>query len=404
MHLNDRRLLPRRVSLDGEKLRRGFVQRYVSFPKVGAIAWCRACCVVICLASPFAVRADTLGNALLTAYSTNPDLTAARARLRAIDENVAIAKASGRIQVAGTSGLTQTNDDIGKFHDRGRALTATAGASYPIFAGGRVRNAVRAADARVLAGRADLRGTEGDVFTQVVSAYQNVIRDAFVVDLNANNVKLLETEFGASRERYRAGDLTRTDVAQSEARLADARSQLVTAQGTLTTSSEDYRRIVGRWPVALEEPPSLPVLPSSPDDAVEVALADSPDLQSILADLEAAGYDVRSARAARLPVLSATATANYVNYLDTLDKVVGAQSNRGLDQVQTSTVVGLSASIPIYQGGGPAARVRQFGAIRAETAEEAIGIERALVAEVRAAYTNYQVATANMSSTPVRNS
>ena len=103
--------------------------------------------------------------------------------------------------------------------------------SLPLFTGGRVSNSIKAAETRVEAGRATLRAVEGDVFTQAVAAYMDVIRDRSIVELNANNVKVLETNLEATQDRFKIGDLTRTDVAQSEARLQLGRSQLAAAQG-----------------------------------------------------------------------------------------------------------------------------------------------------------------------------
>ena len=106
----------------------------------------------------------------------------------------------------------------------------------PIYSGGRVRNGVRAADTRVEAGRADLRATEGDIFTEAVAAYMDVIRDRSIVELNRNQVRVLDTNLQATRDRFEVGDLTRTDVAQSDARLALARSSLALAEGRLEAS------------------------------------------------------------------------------------------------------------------------------------------------------------------------
>src|SRR5205085_777480 len=148
------------------------------------------------------------------------------------DESVDIARAAGRPQASATAGYDQdaVTNNLGS---NGRAFTATANASMPLYSGGRVRNSVRAADTRVLAGRADLRATEGDIFTEAVAAYMDVIRDRSIVTLHSNQVKVLETNFQATRDRFEVGDLTRTDVAQSEARLALARSNLAGAQGRL---------------------------------------------------------------------------------------------------------------------------------------------------------------------------
>ena len=140
----------------------------------------------------------------------------------------------------------------------GRDLNAGATISVPVFSGGRVRNGVRAADTRVEAGRADLRATEGDIFTEAVAAYMDVIRDRSIVQLNENQVRVLDTNLQATRDRFEVGDLTRTDVAQSEARLALARSNLALAEGRLRASEENYERVIGVAPGNLQPPPPLP--------------------------------------------------------------------------------------------------------------------------------------------------
>src|SRR5439155_27351759 len=141
---------------------------------------------------------------------------------------------------------------------KGPTVSAGVDLSYPLFNGGSVRNSVRAAETRVQAGRATLRAVEGDVFTQAVSAYMDVIRDRAIVELNRNNVKVLQTNLEATQDRFQIGDLTRTDVAQSEARLQLGRSQLATAEGQLTGSEARYRQVVGHAPGVLAPPPPLP--------------------------------------------------------------------------------------------------------------------------------------------------
>ena len=146
-----------------------------------------------------------------------------------------------------------------------------------------------------------MRAVEGDVFVQAVSAYMDVIRDRAIVELNANNVKVLETNLEATRDRFQIGDLTRTDVAQSEARLQLGRSQLAVAQGQETSSEATYRQVVGHAPGVLAPPPPLPPFPATADQAVQVALANNPDLVAISREAVAAGYDVRIAQAGPAP-------------------------------------------------------------------------------------------------------
>src|SRR5215210_7186180 len=128
--------------------------------------------------------ADTLRQALVSAYQTNPTLTAQREILRASDAGVAIAKAAGRPQVSGTIGLNRDLARSGILDTGSKGPTVSAGVdlSYPLFNGGSVRNSVRAAETRVEAGRATLRAVEGDVFVLAVSAYMDVIRDRAIVE------------------------------------------------------------------------------------------------------------------------------------------------------------------------------------------------------------------------------
>src|SRR5438445_10134316 len=259
--------------------------------------------------------ADTLRDALVSSYQTNPTLTAQRQALEATDATVGIARAAGRPQVSATVGLNRTLTQSGLLINGGKGPTVSAGVdlSYPLFNGGSVKNSIQAAKTRVEAGRATLRAVEGDVFTQAVSAYMNVIRDRAVVELNQNNVKVLDTNLEATRDRFQIGDLTRTDVAQSEARLQLGRSQLATAQRQLTASEATYRQQIGHAPGQLAPPPPLPPLPKNEDEAVRIALANNPDLIAISRQAIAAGYDVNVARAGRLPTLSGVVSGTYVN-------------------------------------------------------------------------------------------
>ena len=351
------------------------------------------CVASVALAAP--ASADTLREALSRTYSANPTIAASRAQVRTLDENVALARARNRPQVSGTGGLNQDLFQTGG--GAGRNISLGVNVSYPLFNGGRVRNAIRAADTRVEAGRAGLRAVEGDVFTEAVGAYMDVIRDRSIVSLNQNQVRVLSTNLEATRDRFEVGDLTRTDVAQSEARLALARSQLATAQGRLTGSEENYRRIVGTAPGNLAPPPPLPVLPGTPDQAVSVALNNNPDLISINAQVRAAGLDVQIQRANRLPTVSAVGSGSAVNYLGTADD----QFAPGAPNTVAQTGVGVQANIPLYQGGLVGAQVRQAQALQSQLLEQGIGIERQIVAQTRAAFATYQASQAAIRSNEV---
>ena len=336
--------------------------------------------------------ADTLRDALVSTYQSNPTIMAQREALRSTDATVAIARAAGRPQVSGTAGLNQDLTRTGG--GNGRNLSAGVDVSYPLFNGGAIRNSVQAATTRVEAGRATLRAVEGDVFTEAVAAYMDVIRDRSIVELNQNQVQVLTTNLQATNDRFEIGDLTRTDVAQSEARLQLARSSLATAQARLATSEENYRRVIGHRPDQLAPPPPLPPLPGSAEEAVKIALASNPDLISITRSARAAGYDVNIARAGRLPTVSAIGSGRVTNYLGTADD----QFAPGAPDTVTSTGAGVQARIPIFQGGLPAARTRQAQAIEGQILEQVVATERLVVANTRSAFASYQAANRAIAS------
>jgi outer membrane protein len=336
-----------------------------------------------------AAPADTLRDALVSTYNSNPTLTAQREALKATDATVAIARAAGRPQVTGVVGVNRNLTRSGVIaetqgNDHNISLSGGVDLSMPLFSGGRVKNSVQAAKTRVEAGRAALRGVEGDVFTDAVAAYMDVIRDRAIVELNENNVKVLQTNLEATRDRFEIGDVTRTDVAQSEARLELGRANLATARGQQTASEQEYRRVIGHAPDQLAPPPPLPPLPNTPEEAVRIALANNPDIAASNQEARAAGYDVNVARAQRLPTVSAVASGDYLN------QITGGTN--GLPRSGTATSVGISGQIPIYQGGEAGARVRQAQALEGRTLEQAIGTERSVVAQTRSAFAAYQSA------------
>lgn len=334
-----------------------------------------------------AASADTLREALAQAYQTNPTLTGQREALKVNDASVAVARAAGRPQVIGQVGLNRNLTRSGVIRqtqgtDHNISLSGGVDLSVPVFSGGSVRNSVAAAKTRVEAGRATLRAVEGDIFTEATAAYMDVIRDRAIVELNQNQVKVLNTNLEAARDRFQIGDVTRTDVAQSDARLSLARSALQTAQGRLAASEENYRRVIGNRPGELAAPPPLPPLPASADEAVRIALANNPDFIASQRQAEAARYDVKVAGASRLPTVSGVLSGDYVN------QVTGGTN--GLDRSGTSSAIGVNARVPLYQGGLPSARVRQSEALEGQALETRIAVERAVISQTRSAFALYQ--------------
>ena len=296
--------------------------------------------------------ADTLREALVKAYNTNPALAAARANVRATDENVPIAKSAGRPDVSVNGGYTE--NALNSSELAGVAGSPVAGATrsstVPVFSGGRVRNSVKGAEIRVDAARDQLRGTESDLFVGTVGAYMDVIRDEAIVGLNQENVKVLEVNLQATRDRFQVGDLTRTDVAQSEARLALARSQLETAQARLISSQESYIR-VGRHAAGRARGAARAAQPAGGARRGGRRRAEE---QSQPARRAARGRRdaIRHQRRARgrLPTRVAASSA-------AITSIISARSAPGTGpkpgQTGSAGTVGLQFTVPLFQGGSP---------------------------------------------------
>ena len=334
-------------------------------------------------------QADTLREALAEAYRTNPTLEAARAQQRATDENVAIERSAGRPNIAATGSYAEILEGAGP-NGPDRILSAGADLGVPLYSGGSIRNSTR-----VDAGQADLRGTESAVFTRVVAAYMDVLRGQALVGLNAGQVQVLDVNLQATSDRFEIGDLTRTDVAQSESRLALAQGDLRTAQANLINARETYIQLVGEAPTDLQPPPPLPGLPESVEQAVDIALQDNPDLIAAKERADAAGYDIDVAGAGRLPRVSVFVGSDYQNTLGSLRSTTPGVviPNSGRD-----TSAGVSVRLPIFQGGLPAALERQAQARAAAQLEQVVAAERDVIAQVRAAWSSWQASLAIIES------
>jgi outer membrane protein len=257
-----------------------------------------------------------------------------------------------------------------------------------------VRNGVNAARERVAAGQADLRATESAIFSQTVAAYMDVLRTEALAELAANQVEVLEVTFQSTSDRFEIGDLTRTDVAQAGSRLAVAQGDLRTALANLIAAREAYIELVGRAPTDLEAPPPLPGLPETVGMAVVTALENNPDLIAAKERAEAAGFDTEVAGAGRLPTVGLFANVDYSDFFGTLGGPIAAE----FLQRETTANAGVRVTIPLFQGGLPAARQRQAGARESAALERVIEIERDVIQQTRAAYASWQASLAVIES------
>ena len=349
--------------------------------------------LAVALAAPAA--ADNLREALVEAYNTNPTLEAARANQRATDEGVTIQRAQG----LPSANITATHIEFiqqsaNAFNAPERNLGITAQVLVPVYSGGANRNGVQAARNRVEAGQADLRNTESAIFSQVVAAYMDVLRTEALAALATNNVAVLRTNLEATSDRFQIGDLTITDVAQSRSRLAVAEGDLQAAQANLIAARETYIRLVGKAPGTLDAPPPLPGLPDTVGEAIVAALENNPNLVAARERAEAAGFDTKVAGAGRLPTVGVFVNGEYSDFFGTL----GGPISANFAQSEKTANAGVRVTIPLFQGGLPAARQRQAGARESAALEDVIASERQIIAETRSTFSNWQAANAVIKS------
>ncbi len=334
---------------------------------------------------PVGAIAQTLADTLVTAYRTSPILESSRAALRGVDESVPIARAARRPQISTGVGASSNNtfDSSDPVHN----LQASLNASLLVFDNGQTAAAIEAARNRIAAGRADLKEVEQLVLFQAVQAHADVRRDEEFVRLAANDVERLEETFRATQNRFEVGEVTRTDVSQSEARLADSRSQLAAARGLLEVSRETYLAAVGMRPQNLQPLPSLPELPRAVDDAVSIGVNRNPAIIAAQFNERVAVYDFDRALAAKGPSISATAG-------------LGARrSNSSVSRDWDNTgfgEVGITGSLPLSTGGRNDALVRQAQAILDQRRFEVQDAGRQVTQQVASAWAELGVARASI--------
>lgn len=295
--------------------------------------------------------AQTLTEALVMTYQSNPEILAQRAALRAADENVTAAKGAWRPAVSATLTTGVTNID-----SETNGVTTTDGTSYPqtgtvsvsqpIYTGGAADAAVASSEASVQAQRAAMFSTEQTVLLSAVAAYVDVIQAQSTFELQITNVERLEKQLQATRDRFRVGEVTRTDVAQAESRLARANADRTSAEGSLVTARVEFERVVGSVPTRLTQPAVASNLPSNRAETVDLAVADNYLLIRQKYIEESARADVDSALSNLYPTLDLVGAAEY------------AQDSSGGDNKTTSLSAELQLVIPIYQRGVQYSNVR----------------------------------------------
>lgn len=309
--------------------------------------WAGALAVACLCFAPVQALAQTLQEALATAYVTNPTLRAERAQLRATDENLPSARA-GYLPTVTAQGQAGTGTvDFGAGGQTVNPLGYGLTASQPLYQGGRTSASVSRARNLISAERARLTSVEQNVLLQAATAYMNVKRDLAVLELNVRNERVLQRELRATEDRFRVGELTLTDVAQARARAVGATAGRIQAEGNLQASRAEYLRVIGRPAETLQQPPALTGLPQSLEETHDLSDRDNPDVVAARFTVESANDDIRVARSDLLPSLSLNGTVEHREEFT----APGVESD--------SAEVIAQLNIPLYQGGGPSARVRQ---------------------------------------------
>jgi outer membrane protein len=396
---------------------------------------CLAMGVVFC-APP--VAAETLVEALSNAYLINPVLNAERANLRATDEQVAVAKSGLRpnISASGDAAFQNQESDFvggsrqqvqqqqvqqcdaataaiepafcaflaaqqqqqqsqnlgniesqlssdGVTHPRGYSVTL----SQTVFQGFQNINAIRQAKSTVQYGRQSLRATEQTTLLNAATAYVDVVRDEAVVRLRQTNVDVLTEQLRQTKDRFNVGEVTRTDVAQAEARRSDSITQLYAAQANLKTSRATYEQVIGHPPSNLVNPPSIVhLLPSQLEDAMTLGDGQNPFILAAVYQEEASLYNVAQIEGELLP--EATVDADYTQRFG-LSKTLKEQN--------VFTVIG-RVNVPLYQGGGVAARIRQAKETNNQLKKEVEDARLRIHAEVIANWAQLQATASEIQS------
>jgi len=313
--------------------------------------------LAIPVAAPQALMAESLADALVSAYNHSGLLDQNRALLRAADEDVAATVAALRPIINWSADITRSFSRASAVPGPGSTSSGVTNANAGITAElllydfGRTQLQTSVAKEAVLATRQTLIGIEQEVLFRAVQAYMNVQRNTRFVALRQSNVRVIDQSLRAARDRFEVGEVTRTDVAQAEARLSSARSGLATAQGDLEQAIEEYIAAVGHKPSHLLQPPRLPEISRSVESAKAVAVRHHPDILKVQHDVAAADLTILAAEAAMKPRV-------------TLNGSLGVREQLGGSSFSRQGSIGVQATGPIYQGGGLSAAKRRAMALR----------------------------------------
>ncbi|MFZ4125844.1 MAG: TolC family outer membrane protein [Rickettsiales bacterium] len=329
------------------------------------------------LAAPAFAAEDTFKQALVATYTENPRIKAERQRQESSDEEVAQAVSGFRpTAVANYDRGRQRTDFGGAGWSYGKAEDKSLRVEQPLFRGFGTISSYRAAKQRVQAGQAQLMAVEQAIMQQAITAYMDVVANQSLLELSRNNKDVLEKQLQASKERFDVGEVTRTDVAQSEARLSQARTDVISAEGRLISAIAAFERVVGYKPEgSLSVPKHAPELPASLKEALAAARDANPQLLSAIRTYKAADQDVWTNTSTLLPRVSLVGSMSK-------QKGAGVLGSSTFDQDKLT----VNVQIPLYQSGAEYSRVREAKAIARQQKHTAMDTELSVEESVTRAW------------------
>jgi outer membrane protein len=337
--------------------------------------------------------AETLTDALVDTYNSNPQILAERSNLRAVDEGVPQALAGWRptVTVTGSAGPQQiANQPPSIAGPSFAAITKTADLNITeqVYSGGKTLAQTAQAEKNIAAERARLVATEETVFLSVIQAYLDVVRDQATLDLTINNEQVLRRQLEATSDQFRVGSVTRTDVAQAEARLAAATASRLQAEGNLKVSRANYERAVGHPPAKLTQPGLRPILPASREDAVHLAATNNPNVVAAVFTEDAARDQIDIVRSQLLPSVAIVGDAN--RQVDTVAP----------DHEITQGSLIARVTVPLYEGGAVYSQTRQAQQVVGQRFSQTDDARRAAVQAATQAFE--QIATGRAQAISLR--
>ncbi len=334
---------------------------------------------------------QSLVEALASTYNSNPDLLAARAVLRQTDESLTQALSNWRPKVSLSAEYNKIEYDSTPVSRANtyyilNGKTTLLSITQPLFRGGKTVADTKTAQANIQAQRATLANTEETVLLNAVTAYSTLVQDLGIVDVRRNNVRVLIQQLDATRERFRVGELTITDVSQAEARLEQSKADLVLAEAQIRIDEASYVRTIGQKPGKMGELPLFGALPASEEEAVALAMNAGPLQVSAQYRITAASYGVNSATAALLPQV------NLVGFIQQQFDLSVPTDNYNQYGVR------LQATVPIYQNGSEWSQIRQAKELVGQRRSELDSARRQAAQTVITAWRNLDSARSRVTS------